>query len=302
MQEENLQKNVTDNNTATDDKKQDRFGRLKPLRTYQGDVSDVIGKTKTSVVSIAVAEQNRKTQNSLKNKPEEETDHTTRNKFFALAGVVLFVLGVVVVGVFYYFSLQNEITQTNQNRTILNYDKEVKIPIVGSARNDLIQKITEEKENFNLPVGSILYIDTMDASTTAKIQKVLQILTPQIPPPLLRDLSSSYMFGVYSSNKNQPFIILTIDDYGIGFSEMLKWENTMMKDIGPIFGLVSDTQTNYSFQDESVNNKDLRVIKNNNRQTILLYSFVDKNTIIVTTNENIFNVLLNRYLVNKMAN
>ena len=50
MAEENLQNNV--NNTPNEP----YGGKLKPLRTYQGDVYNAIHKTKASVITIAVAE------------------------------------------------------------------------------------------------------------------------------------------------------------------------------------------------------------------------------------------------------
>lgn len=299
--QQNIQTDVT-NEGAPKKPETSYYDKLKPLRTYQGDVDNLIHKTKASVITIAVAEQNRKAK--IEPEPERESNPETKNKFFIFVGTFLFVLGIIVVGVFYFLSTQNKIVQVSQSSAVLNYDKEADISVAGMTHGTLVQKILDEQKNFSLPANSILYINTTDSVLPTDTQTILPILAPQIPLSLLRNLSQSYMIGVYSFDKNQPFIILTVDDYGQGFSGMLKWEGTMVSDLGQIFGiapLASSNLDSYTFSDESLNNKDLRIIQNSSRQTVLLYSFIDKNTIIITSNENTFSALLNKYLIGKMV-
>jgi hypothetical protein len=305
MPEENLQQNiqtdVTDEGTS---KKPETsyYDKLKPLRTYQGDVDNAIHKTKASVITIAVAEQNRKAK--IEPEPDRKSNPEIKNKFFIFAGTFLFVLGIIVVGVFYFLSTQNKTVQVSVSSAVLNYDKEVDISVVGMTHSALVQKILDEQKNFSLPANSILYINTTDNVLPTDTQTILPVLAPQIPLSLLRNLSVNYMIGIYSFDKNRPFIILTVDDYGQGFSGMLKWEGTIVSDLGQIFGIAPLTSSNldsYTFTDESLSNKDLRIIQNSSRQTVLLYSFIDKNTILITSNENTFSALLNKYLIGKMV-
>ena len=69
----------------------------------------------------------------------------------------------------------------------------------------------------------------------------------------------------------------------------------MVTDLAPIFGIRS-TSTPYTFTDEELRNKDLRIVTDEIGKTILLYSFIDKNTILITSHEAIFNALLGKYL------
>ena len=309
MSEENLQNNVNsiigvEKSEKSPSKPYD--GKLKPLRTYQGDVSDAIGKNKVSAVSIAVAEQKRKSRLGLLDdiKPE------TKNRFYVIAGTIFFLLGILAVGIFYYLNSQNKTTATSQDVALLNYSQEIKIPVDNITRGQLIQGILAQKKSFSLPINSILFLNTVNvdvgtnATTPASPQNILPILAPQIPPELLRHLSPDYMFGIYSFDKNQPFIILTVDDYGGGFSGMLRWESSMISDIGLIFDMATTSapQGGYAFSDESLSNKDLRVVQDSSRKTVLLYSFVDKNTVIITVNETTFKALLSKYLISKMTN
>ena len=71
----------------------------------------------------------------------------------------------------------------------------------------------------------------------------------------------------------------------------------MTNDIGAWFGVFGTSTP--KFQDEELRNKDLRVFKNENGNTILLYSFLDKDTLLITGNENIFSAILGKYLIQK---
>ena len=106
------------------------------------------------------------------------------------------------------------------------------------------------------------------------------------------------MLGIYSFDTNEPFIILTTNDFPASFSGMLKWENNMVLDLGKLFSISENTATK-TFLDQALQNKDLRILKNTSEKTILLYSFIDKNTLVITTNQNILTAIVGKYLIGK---
>jgi hypothetical protein len=92
------------------------------------------------------------------------------------------------------------------------------------------------------------------------------------------------------------FILISVKDYAESYAGMLIWEKDMPKDLGEIFKVSSSLSSTTSlFTDEAIKNKDLRVLKDQNKNTVLLYSFVDKNTLLITTNEDVFSALLGKY-------
>jgi hypothetical protein len=54
---------------------------------------------------------------------------------------------------------------------------------------------------------------------------------------------------------------------------------------------------NNLFEDEVVKNKDIRVLKDSTNTTVLLYSFINKETLIITTNEQTFNEVYDRLTI-----
>ena len=110
------------------------------------------------------------------------------------------------------------------------------------------------------------------------------------------------MLGTYSFDTNALFLILSINDYPSAYAGMLKWEPNILSDIGGLFEVRAQASTTkLEFSDEALQNKDLRIVKDLNGNTLFLYSFIDKNTLVLTTNENILTAIMGKYLLSKMV-
>lgn len=73
-----------------------------------------------------------------------------------------------------------------------------------------------------------------------------------------------------------------------GFVTIGEEDNTVQTDGGPRFGAAR-------FEDAVIRNKEVRVLKNDEGKIVLLYSFIDPSTIVITTNEYTFIEILTRY-------
>ena len=275
----------------------------KSLRTYQGDVEEAVAKNKFSSSTIYVAEQKKKIVEQIKNPepPKPPKDYTIRNEVFITAGIVLLFLGAVTVGTMFYLKSRNQVVVEQRKNTLISYSEEKIMPTRNSNGEGLVQNFLAEKLAFKLPQNSILYINTVSASSTPmEVGKVLALIAPQMPSSLVRSLGKEYMIGIYSSDTNEPFIILTTKDFASSFSGMLKWEKKMGVDFGKLFSLPEYTDSiTPDFKDEALQNKDLRILQDVNSKTVLLYSFIDKNTLVITTNENIFSAVVSKYNISK---
>jgi hypothetical protein len=277
---------------------------LKALRTYQGDVEEIMSHNKTSITDIVIAEQNKR--NSLiEGETEEKIENKAKNKFYILAGGLLLALGVItIVSVFYIKSNDKTPTpSTQENKTVISFSKESMLPVASSTREQMLSSIVRERKSFDMPVNSVLYLNTSDGShIPAEVASVFTLLAPRIPATLVRSFGIKYMVGIYSFDTNEPFFLLTVDDYGASYAGMLEWEPDMTKDIGVLFGIKPDIGTSTPvFEDKTIKNKDLRILKDANGKTTLLYTFIDKKTLLITTNENIFGAILSKYLVNSLS-
>ncbi|MFA5888710.1 MAG: hypothetical protein WCW47_00995 [Candidatus Paceibacterota bacterium] len=274
---------------------------IKSLRTYQGDVEEAVQKNHYSASSILAAEQNRRDQTS--SELEMPDDSSARNKFFIILGSIMLLLGIITFVSIFYLKSKDEVVTQQKTKALISFSEEKLEPVLASTRERISSDILSEKKSFNLPVNSVLYINTVNASSTpAKIEDVLLLIAPQIPTALARSFDGEYMLGIYSFDTNEPFIILTTNDFANSFGGMLKWEKYMVSDLGKIFSIPQGTTlSNKGFIDKTLKNKDLRILQNENGKTMLLYSFIDKETLVITTNENILNALIGKYNISKQV-
>lgn len=272
---------------------------IKALRTYQGDVEETLGKKKVSKATILVAEQERR--GFAPTEKMREVDTKTRNKIFIWSGIILFFLGVTAVGVVYYLKSINQVVQVSQNKTLIAFSEEKAILTSGLDRENFVKEILAKEGAFNMPLNSVLNLNSQKSDgVSLNAKEFLSLLAPQIPETLSRSFEDKYMLGIYSHAKNVPFIILTTNDFATSYSGMLSWEKNILSDLGPLFE-INNTATTTAFSDETIQNKDLRVMKDINRKTVLVYSFIDKNTLVITGNEDVLTAIVGKYIISKQT-
>lgn len=279
--------------------------KLQTLRTYQGDVEALIGKKKTSVASIVVAEQKRKEVHPEKSfppvvPPRPSFGTELKNKAFLSFGVEIIVLGLVLVfGIYYFVSLRD--TVVVPQHTPIAFSKETEIPLTDKTGEQIIETLLSQKNSTALDKNSIEYVNFTTLARPADVRDVMQRLAPRIPPALIRSLDDAYMIGMYSHTGNEPFIILTNTNYGLSWNAMLEWEKTLIEDVGVLFNVQVENPSEEKtlFTDEALQNKDLRVVRDAERNIVLLYSFLDKNTIVITSTEDVFTGLLGKFVASQ---
>jgi nitrate/nitrite-specific signal transduction histidine kinase len=112
-------------------------------------------------------------------------------------------------------------------------------------------------------------------------------------------------------SKNEVFLILKTNYYQGAFSGMLSWEKDIKNNLGGIFfapeaEVVATTSENLikkykDFEDVVYKNRDTRALRDSNRKINLIYSFLDKNTIIIATNPETLDQVITRLLTKKLV-
>lgn len=269
---------------------------IKALRTYAGDVEEALNKTKSSAATIMLAEEKRREERP-EMAPARREVSTERNRLYLVLGVVMLFLAISVVGTVYYLRSNQKIQVTEQAKALVSFSQESKILIASSTRDSLIQRILSERSSFTMPANSVLYINTSDAGgDPVPAEMFLTRISPHIPGDLARAFDGKYMFGMLSYDTNASFMIFKTSSYDIAYSGMLRWEKGMIEDLGRIFSLPENMiGTETPFVDEEYNNRDLRVLRSSDGQQVLLYTFLDKNTVIITVNNNDLKAIIEKY-------
>jgi hypothetical protein len=276
---------------------------IKSLRTFQGDVQEAISKNNFSSTTILVKEQERKLENPVLAKESAEMlgSSNARNKTFIIFGVGLIVLGLVSVAVLYYMKSTEKVIVEKQTKAIIAFTEEKTISLTNTNRKEILQKIIDARDKTNLPVNSVLFVNPTQNEKIVSISDLLSAMAPNMSPSLSRSFGKEYMVGIFSFDENVPFIILTVDDYSLSYPGMLKWEETMESDLGELFNINLSTSSPKLFIDEVIKNRDIRSLKDSSGNSVLLYSFVDRKTLVITKNENSLSAIVGKLIISKQV-
>lgn len=279
-----------------------------PLKTYSGDFSDHVKETNASTTTILAAEQDATpvipTSGELKNNTAQHS--SLSNIFYIIAGIVLLIAG----GFGAYFAYTRYLSGTEP----VVLAPIVSAPIFVDEREEisgtgvaLFQEI-EQSIGHTLATDSVRLLYTMNAtSTDNSIFSALQMPAPNI---LLRNINSSdSMAGVINIAGDQsPFFIISVASYGDTFSGMLSWEPLMLHDLGKLFSSFPVASTSNAtttvasstpkvvagFRDDVINNHDVRIYRDAENRSVLLYGYWNQTTLVIARDSDAFSEILRR--------
>lgn len=285
------------------------------VQTYTSDISRVVKEGNVSSVSIAAAEAERRSKAT-----SEETiapqnlaakeEASPWRWVLIIAGTLLILSAVATLAIFFIRPESSSPTARELSAPFMSVDQRTPVSQGSPATRDILMTNLEAaREQVSLSLGLVDWLIPSLAATSSEsvtvplpAQTFFSLIAPNIPEELLRSIESEYLLGVHSYDENQAFLIFRVDSYQQGYSGLLRWEETMQQELAPLFtrhpsphiptyeaiSTASSTETQLlqtGFIDRVVENHDARVVENAARDILLLWTFLDRNTVLITTNE-----------------
>lgn len=269
------------------------------IRTYSADIAEIMRREKGSIIKIALAEQARQ-----KDVKESKDPTSTRNIIVALIGVAFIVAGIMI---FIYAFSQREsdvavsplqsitpgiIYTENQTQTdITNITRGSLFGIIKSSaaanfaeNNTMVNIFLTSKQNPRFQVSAMAFFDKLDI---------------EIPETLRNSITGEFMLGSYKTDDNgKLFLILKVKEYTQSFNAMKDWEVSMVNDLVRLFQIDPSAYTGNiflaPFRDRVLFNKEMRAVYDEDGRLVLLYTYIDRNTVVVTTDQSIVSEIINR--------
>ncbi len=286
------------------------------IRTYRDDLARVIKKNKISLTEAIIAEETKKDKKLLKkfSQIKNITKNTQKKIILTSLSAFLILSGITFVFFVYYYKDTPVIKVENvEVKTFIysEYQREIFLEKLNNIK--LTKLIQTELDNTNLPIGSLLHLylttriekdDGVVGKSIVNTSELFSSLGSRVSETFLRFIEPDFMYGYYSSAENYPFIILKTRSFDNSFPEMLNWEKNLIEDLRPIFvennPAISQSELrteDFNFKDIVIKNKDTRAILNNSGEIIFIYSFINKNTIIITTSKTALQEIFDRLTI-----
>lgn len=294
--------------------------KMSSIRTYANDIASLI-KDGVSMTDIVLSEQQKKFSNTPQGKIDNKKDERKRkNKLLIISAVIFIILSIVIIiGVFFIPKNGDELSVEIEIPSIILSNSTEEIHLKDLDRIGFIKTINRKIESAESTLGSIInfYITIPDEDSNRIIgtQEFFNIIDADIRPSFSRSLESEFMLGAHSFDGNQGFLIFKVSSFDNAFSGILDWEKRMLEDLWPMFyeqkpntfTTIENTENEAErfekgFQDIIIKNRDARVLETESGGTAIIYSFPDRNHLIITTEKSTLVEIFDRLTTGRFRN
>ncbi|MEK7117783.1 MAG: hypothetical protein AAB861_03350 [Patescibacteria group bacterium] len=284
---------------------------LPHLRTYHGDIAEFIKSKDQSLADIALKQNEKKReekeQEIIQQKKVEEGGSEKTKSFSELPqNFLIYIISLVLIfgagaTAWYLFSFKKsqDPVKIVEEKTIIGAKKIVTLDFSGATREGLKETFNSLRASADYLKGvTAIIISNSDTKTAIAAGDLVNGLKFNMSSALRRTLGDEFMLGLYGDGVARSFfLILKVKDYGIAFRDMLEWENDLVKDFEPMLKKdFTSTSTTYIFKDLIVKNKDTRAALSAKGDTRLIYTFLNKETVLLTESETTLKALLDAFV------
>ncbi|MES2623459.1 MAG: hypothetical protein V4576_03560 [Patescibacteria group bacterium] len=223
-------------------------------------------------------------------------------------------------------------TPFTQAPSIFDADVVIPIKVANTNKVGLVSAVKAVKED--LLANKITNKTNITLVTDVSVEDFFNKIQYSGPQSIIRSLAAdkAYNFGIYhtASSEFETYLLIKVDTFDLAFSGMLDWERGLPIDLQPLFTYtpvatptssqnqpvgtttaatsstttVSVPEIPYAgsnllgkFSDKVVKNIDTRVYTDPQRGVQIMYGFINKKYLLITSGENSFVDVMNKLLV-----
>ncbi len=329
--------------------------KLSTIRTFQSDIAGAVKNDNVSMIKIALAEKEKREQNSQYVEIEEKKKMGTA---YIVAGIISVLVLCAVGGVYWYVNKPAGPTLEQiiapQEPEIVYTETQVAVSIDNKPASILLEDLRNESlKKLDLGTMKRILVTTNTGSSTRNInsKEFLSTIRARANDSFKSSIEPYFVMGAYSFEPHDVFIIFKVNSYDVAYPSMLAWEEHLDVDLSNLFiepkaaspiapvqenvvpnpatgtttdGLVATgtstpaTSSTPSiitpapvvetpkpikavWKDRIIQNKDTRVLLDSEGKIKFLYSFIDKNTLIIVSSEKGFKEIITRMTIGRIS-
>lgn len=300
---------------ALNQNKQDESD-VKTIRTFQADIADAIKTDQVSMIHVALAEKKRQERQGSY---DDTIKQRGTNKTLIWVGLFAVIFVIIAITTTYFLlpkpQTPDQIANEKRATPLMYAEQFVSVNTDGRTTDDLERLLRRERE-LEIPLGTMkgVVLTSTSGSSTYPIAgpDFFNVLNTRAPEEVRRSVEDKFMLGVYAFSPYEYFAIFKINSYDTAFAGMLEWERFIETDIGNIFITNKKNTPEYStstaqnlfkrtFVDKTIENKDVRMLVDNEGVPAMLYSFLDKETLVIVSSEKSLKEIIFRLTAGKIV-
>jgi len=258
----------------------------KIVQTYAQDMAKVIENDKSGLVKKIIHKEQEHEIEKSNASPESK-----KNKFFMLIGLLFISIGLATLFFFFLKKNTNTVPVEQQFVPIIFNDQSAFLEIAAFNKDQIAQTVLNEVSNTKVKTGGVEGIYLTENKKIIGLRRFIALIKSSfLPSDNTLFVNDNFLLGVVNSETKDFFIILKGRSTADIFDSLSAWENKMFLDLRGFFGVDISSTTNYlltkNFEDGIVENKNARILYDNNNKIVMMYILADDNSIIITNTQN----------------
>ena len=254
------------------------------VETLVGDMTGEIENSAEGGLVKKIIEEEEGIEREKKNLSPE----SNKNKIFTFVGILLLLIAISMVSFLIYKNQSNTAVVVKQFTPLVFSNQSSFLEISGFKKDDIIQAVLNEKDKNIVKDGEVDGIYFTENKQVIGLRRFIAL----IGAGFVLDSDSSFVSDNFlmGNVKNEGiFLLLKMRSPGDIFNSLRAWEPNMFTNLHDFFGINISSDTNYllkkDFQDGIIENKNARILYDNNGNIVLMYIFADDGSVIITDSE-----------------
>jgi len=250
----------------------------KKVETYTEDMARVLEDDQSGIIKKIIHQQEEHEKDRRNFSPESR-----KNKIEMLISFILVIASFVVLFLSISKNGSNTVPVHEQIAPMIFLDKTFFIEAAGLESGEIIGSIRNEIESVDLKERGVEGLYFAENKKTIGARRFLSLLQANFAAPAEPFMSDKFLAGVYNGANKDFFLLLKFRSMIDAFEPMRKWEDKMLSDLGPLFGVEeSDYPAYVSFKDGVVENKNARILNSQEEKALLMYVFLDDTSVVIS--------------------
>jgi hypothetical protein len=251
------------------------------VETYAGDMAKVLEDDKAGLIKKIIHEQEESEEARKNYSPDSR-----RNKIYMFLSFFFIIFALVTLFVILTKGDLNT-TQVETTFTPLIFsDKSTSVEVAGLGKDEIGNEIRSALNNSTVKQGGVEGIYLTEQGSILGLRKFISALNLSFAPGGENLVHENFLLGIVNNNKKDFFVLIKVRELADIFPSLRAWEGNMFSQVHQLFGVKVD-ETNRElltkpFEDGVVENKNARVLRDSEGNIVLMYVFIDNNSVVIS--------------------
>jgi hypothetical protein len=276
-----------------------------PVETFAGDMAEVIGNESGAGVIKKIIHGEEENEAEKRNLSPE----LKKNKIFLVISFLFLALALAISAFLFVTRKPGTVAVQKQFIPLIFTDKSVSLDISGLKKDEIAQAVFKEVKNANVKAGEIEGIYLTENKQTIGLRRFSALIGSHFMPGENTPVNDNFLMGVVGNDPNVTtsgtgfFILLKTSSTTDIFGNLRAWEPNLLSDLQGFLGVNLSSTTSYlfkkNFSDGVVENKNARILYDQNGNIVVMYVFADDSSVIITDSQNAAHQVMLRLVSNQ---